>query len=908
MNMKKKVFLGIMAAVAVGGCTQQDMVQQAAVEGLTFAPSVVASEWNNDATRAAVQPMEGAGRQLYLHTMTAPTETPLTRGAKYTHDTFQAGESFHVSGYRYGEDQTVGSVAEANFMWNAEVTKSDGWWKANQTFFMPLATDKIDFFAWFTPSGTSGVTPVNAAGGLQLQYALPASPENQPDLLTAVYRNETFNGEANHTVPLAFQHELTAVNIVVDDNVAPGTINEVAFLNVYTGGTLTVGDKWTLTSAPEETAYTTSFSTVDDGNLLVDADHRVVLQNLMMIPQQFTEATQKLRVKMTVDGDQKTLFADLKTDNEATSRWVAGTTVTYKISTSDVNVLRIAGINYPGTDTWGNAFVRSAYVSGNTLGLYAINAEGNVVVDNRQLTYNGTSWDTGGQLFLPGLKWFMYSPYKAEGLAHNGTKDGVVVTTADDFFADGIAAWSPNAKQDTEADLLAQDLQVGTGVETVASTLRFDMAHTMGLVHLSIPASADVPNLVYFDGNEGTSSTTRVSTSSETTTVAPSRSFTTNKPYDKGDNLFLFIARPGDVTLAATTTNQYNAWDLTNNTASVTKNVAANSYVTHEVTNKFLTRNYIKRGWAYAYSKSVKTFTAPANGSYIMECWGAEGGSSGVTEYSNGMGGYTQGAINLSSGDNFYVYVGQQGSRVSGQDVYDGAGWNGGGAGHDRATADRRASGGGGATDIRLVSGNWNNASSLRSRIMVAAGGGGALQQNAGNGGGINGLRGSTWNGNGYGASQIAGGAGATATHQGEAGGFGYGGKGEVRGSGGGGGYYGGGGGAQSTTYDGSGGGGSSYISGHPGCIAITSASSTSPKGGNSTTSNLTVERATHYTGTYFTETKMIDGEGYNCKSTNTTSITRTAEQMPNPSGGLYATGKGHTGNGYARITENFIE
>ena len=135
---------------------------------MTFDPSVSASEWNTNVTRSAVQPLRGDGQRLFLHTLTAPTETAVTRGAKYTNETYQAGESFHVSGYRYGEDQTVGSVAEANFMWNAEVTKSDGWWKANQTFFMPLATDKIDFFAWFTPSGTSGVTPVNAAGGLPL--------------------------------------------------------------------------------------------------------------------------------------------------------------------------------------------------------------------------------------------------------------------------------------------------------------------------------------------------------------------------------------------------------------------------------------------------------------------------------------------------------------------------------------------------------------------------------------------------------------------------------------------------------------------------------------------------------------------------------------------------------------------
>ena len=42
----------------------------------------------------------------------------------------------------------------------------------------------------------------------------------------------------------------------------------------------------------------------------------------------------------------------------------------------------------------------------------------------------------------------------------------------------------------------------------------------------------------------------------------------------------------------------------------------------------------------------------------------------------------------------------------------------------------------------------------------------------------------------------------------------------------------------------------------------------------------------------------MIDGAGYAW-----TNVKGSLQQMPNPSGGNYALGVGHTGNGYARIT-----
>ena len=87
-----------------------------------------------------------------------------------------------------------------------------------------------------------------------------------------------------------------------------------------------------------------------------------------------------------------------------------------------------------------------------------------------------------------------------------------------------------------------------------------------------------------------------------------------------------------------------------------------------------------------------------------------------------GNGGYTSGIIQLQKDEKLYVYVGGQGSdAVVGKDSP--KGFNGGGLGTWDHSDDDAAGAGGGATDIRLVSGNWNDFTSLKSRIMVAAGG-----------------------------------------------------------------------------------------------------------------------------------------------------------------------------------------
>ncbi len=299
--------------------------------------------------------------------------------------------------------------------------------------------------------------------------------------------------------------------------------------------------------------------------------------------------------------------------------------------------------------------------------------------------------------------------------------------------------------------------------------------------------------------------------------------------------------------------------------------------------------------YTFTYTGNEQEFVPPQDGIYKIELWGASGGeNANIRPDSVGRGAYTVGNIELSKDDSLFVYVGQSDGNNTANISF-----NGGGSGETS---------GGGATDVRLVNGNWDLFDSLKSRIMVAAGGGGGAYKDGigtndnnqrGDGGGLYGFD-AKWECNllncannpfdysGYGATQIKGGNPGNAHNDNETpcdenyGKFGIGGmsmeySGRHISSGGGGGYYGGGYGFHpGGTWTG-GGGGSSFISGYEGCDAITSTS----------TENAIehTHQSVHYSGKKFTDANMIAGNSL----------------MPTHDGKNTMTG--NSGDGYAKIT-----
>ena len=215
-------------------------------------------------------------------------------------------------------------------------------------------------------------------------------------------------------------------------------------------------------------------------------------------------------------------------------------------------------------------------------------------------------------------------------------------------------------------------------------------------------------------------------------------------------------------------------------------------------------------------------------GKYKLEAWGASGGIGNGNINPIGLGGYTSGELVVINTTRLYLHVGQDG--VS--NAYTSVRYNGGGAAV--GTSGHNGGAGGGATDFRIKSGAWNDSESLKSRILVAGGGGGAQpscgnKATAGHGGGL--IGGTSYN-QGYqgyapataatraystGGTQTAGGYGYNIndnnTTQVRSGSFGAGANSVTCGAGGGGGWYG-----CATGYTSGGGGGSSYAAGWEGC------------------------------------------------------------------------------------------
>lgn len=219
------------------------------------------------------------------------------------------------------------------------------------------------------------------------------------------------------------------------------------------------------------------------------------------------------------------------------------------------------------------------------------------------------------------------------------------------------------------------------------------------------------------------------------------------------------------------------------------------------------------------YSGSAIQITLP-KGTYKLECWGAQGGTSTKNSLGvGGLGGYAAGTLTLNTNTILYLLSGGQGSSTTNTNAQQGGGFNGGGHGTTTSTT-YPCTGGGGASDIRI------GQNSLYARVIVAGGGGGGFYFNksnyaeGGRGGGTDGSQGhhlgsSTSYTSGVGGSQTSPGTSyfgtsvASSTRT-DGGGFGYGANALTNASysiGGGGGWYGGG-----SARRAGGGGGSGYV------------------------------------------------------------------------------------------------
>ena len=562
---------------------------------------------------------------------------------------------------------------------------------------------------------------------------------NQPDLILATAKGS----QSDNALGLNFSHALTAVTFAIDKDLAgvlgagkkltsitlSGIPNEGTYDLAVMKGEGTAAPVWQLAQDGGSNKTETYTFDLKNQDIVTGKDFALTSDNntLMMIPQTLPESA-KLNFQFELDGVLQSLIIDMKDQV-----WQPGKSVIYKLSASAINTLSNPEVVYP--DTWtAVGYPKQSFNNNEAIGLYAVSKDGLVVIPNVKLTKGQDgSWKTENDqrfLFTTNYSYFAYYPYRN---SPDPLDVDVKATTADEFFKDMITNWNPVKEQKTEDVLLKQDLQVAKGViKGDASTLTFNMDHSMGLVVLNLK-SKEVPvkrtfttnNYTYYfpklEGRVTTKpATTEYTDATEKMTIGVSKIFEGNIPYlaSSTESRYMQIVKPvTDVAFKAaeTSVDKRDSWGILEKDKNTFK-VAKNSVSAKDITADAEFYNFSRY---YTLKKEVETFTAPEDGDCKLECWGANGGST-----TGKGGGYTYGSLkNVAKGKQLFVCVGGKGQdQPSAWNVAQG-GYNGGGTG-GYGYAASGGGGGGGATHIALATGLLTQfVDTYSSQLLMVAGG-----------------------------------------------------------------------------------------------------------------------------------------------------------------------------------------
>lgn len=571
---------------------------------------------------------------------------------------------------------------------------------------------------------------------------------SQPDLIVATNAESRSYTSEDKAVELNFSHALTAVNFAISQDLTEifhtgatdgSKLKSITLSGIPNEGTCELAAKegspktalqnWTLATdanGKKTGSYTFNLEnkniTIGESCALTSNEDKNIL---MMIPQNLQGTNAQLTFVLDIKGkgDQTYTF-DLSNQN-----WLPGTSVTYKLSASAINHLENAEVKFP--ESWnGVNYPKTGFAEGESIGLYVVNSNNNIEETNVKLTLANGKWMPENNntkfLKLKGYKYFAYYPYHAAAPTVNATKDH-----ANEFFKDKITNWNPVENQKTEDALLSQDLQVGEGViDNDASTLTFNMAHSMGLAVLNLK-SKDVPvkrtfktnNFTYYHTELEGRVTTEPAASEYTDATAKqsveaSTEFKGNIPFlaQTTDKRYVQIVKPN---VAATfkavdeTNKPRTAWgSLKSYSFNVDKNQVVAKDITSDADFYYLAR-------LFSYKKSTESFKVPVDGTYTLECWGA-----GVSQ-----GGKSQGDYQAQKNQVLFICVGGKGAEGNITDIGIG-GYNGGGNGGKAAVNFKCGDGGSGATHICLVDGVLKTLETAykQNRLLMVAGGQGGAQ------------------------------------------------------------------------------------------------------------------------------------------------------------------------------------
>ena len=807
--MMKKTYKSSLLALSVlasfTSCSESESLQQANLskDKITF-HATLDNSWKPmspaSSSRAAIAAATEKGpivvptpfgKPLYLHSVVQET-ADLQQAAATTRGVMQEGTT--LDNTYYNNSFGVTAIYKDNgtntaLFTNQKASKNnEDIWEIEDKTNSRWPFDALVSFHAYAPfnNATDGMWSVTTdADNVKTKIKYTAkSGENeilsQPDIIVATNAESRSVSSDDKAVELKFSHALTAVNFAISKDLTEifktGATDGSKLKSITLSGIPNVGtceltakagdpqtpsQNWILdTEADGTTKKTGSYTfNLENKNITIGESYALTSNEdkniLMMIPQDLNGTEAKLTFVLDIKGKGDQTF----TFDLSNQTWLPGTSVTYKLSASAVNHLENAEVKFP--DSWKDteqakySYPKTDFKEGESIGLYVVNSNNAIEGENLECVKQvDGSWKIGDgntkYLKLKGYKYFAYYPYNAAAPTVDVTKD-----RADEFFADKITNWNPVKDQKTEDVLLSQDLQVGEGViDNDASTLTFNMAHSMGLAVLNLK-SKDVPakrtfttnNYTYYYPELEGRVTTEPAASEYTDATAKqsveaSTEFNGNIPFlaQTTDKRYVQIVKPN---VAATfkaedeTDKPRTAWG-TLKPYSLT--VGKNQVVAKDITSD---ADFYSLARLFSFKGSTESFTVPVDGTYTLECWGA--GPS--------KGGKSEGDYLAQKNQILYICVGGEGTDATGPQGKSGiglGGYNGGGNG-GWSPGYTMGGGGSGATHICLQDGllkDLKTAYDNNQLLMVAGGQGGSIgSANGPYGGGIEGGKPSSWSG-----------------------------------------------------------------------------------------------------------------------------------------------------------------
>jgi len=771
----KSSLLALSVLASFTSCSESESLQQANLskDKITFHTTLDNNSWKPlspaSSSRAAIAAATDKGpivvptpfgKPLYLHPVVqdgihiwSKEGKPITRSGAPLEDVEhervaqtrgtmmnKIGDygSFGVTAiYKEGENNVL-------LLDNAEAEKTDGefWGFTNNSNAKWPIGSTVSFHAYAPHSSadksqlTYGVDKDNVQ--TQITYTASTTKEgiiNQPDLILATNAGSRQSADPDKAVSLSFQHALTAVTFALDKsfyNKYKLRIDSLVLKGIPNKGTcklsLSATDDvpsvtWSMDNGTGHYRFNLSGALQTPGEDLVLTSGN---QTLMMIPQTLPESAEVI-LYLSGDGHHGGIIVSLKDQ-----KWEAGKSIIYKISGSPDELNPELKIVYP--DTWtAHSFPKTSFQKNDKIGLYVINAEGNLEVKNEMLTYykrydsDGYTWvlDNVDNVQLPpGYRYFAYYPYSASMPDVDRT-----ALTASDFFKTKISSLADNvvADQSNEGTFLAQDFQMAKGIiGPDAGSIVFNMEHQVGLAVLDLKSKEILEtrqfknnNYMYYYGQGTTEPVegTDYTCVGNKLTFTPSDQFVDNKPYHVKDNKYLQVIPLGKTMQFKAdnkTGTKVESWgyDQAISLSPTRNNPVVRANIECGVPFTKIERLYLSQ------REAVEEFDIPEVTEYTLSCWGATG-----TSLNNGTvspAGFAKASWTPAASDKkLYICVGNRSGYNNGKSSgYNPNGGWGGGASHI-------------ATSLQGNGETYNYKNNINDLLMVSGGSGCASFANA---------------------------------------------------------------------------------------------------------------------------------------------------------------------------------